>query len=420
MFDTCTKKIFYLVLIHLLFSCARMPVNERQDAMRKTSMDIEFNDDLGFENLKKAIKSNIEYIKQSGRMPSELSFGKTKLSKKQYIRSLELLIENSSSMQNFTSNIKNNFDLYEVYGNEDWAEIKATAYYSPVLTGSYKKTKELSQALYLSPQDMVYIDVDAYIEDFPKWKIVKEQVLEQKSGRALIKGRITKDNNGSKKIVPYYSREKIDGKKSPYSSKEVIVYVDPIKAFFLHIQGSGIIKLKNGKQFTVAYANQNGYPYIAIGSLLLDKIPKEKMSMQAIEKHLKTLSKKEMQDLLNQNPSYIFFKKVDSKPLTYLGNEVIDGRTVATDNGLFPKGTLAYLEFEKPIFENKKSQEPIEWKKTSRFVLDQDTGGAIRGTGRLDLYVGSGDEAGQFAGVMKNPAKLYYVVPKADYLNKIN
>ena len=103
-----------------------------------------------------------------------------------------------------------------------------------------------------------------------------------------------------------------------------------------------------------------------------------------------------------------------------MGTEVVDGRTVATDNGLFPKGSLAFLEFEKPIFENSKSTEPIEWKKSARFVLDQDTGGAIRGPGRLDLYAGGGSEAAQFAGVMKNPARLFYLVPKPDFLKKLN
>ena len=78
-----------------------------------------------------------------------------------------------------------------------------------------------------------------------------------------------------------------------------------------------------------------------------------------------------------------------------------------------------YLEFEKPVFENSKSDEPKEWVKSARFVLDQDTGGAIRGPGRLDLYAGNGSDAEQFAGVMKNPAKLFYLVPKSEFLNSL-
>ncbi len=81
---------------------------------------------------------------------------------------------------------------------------------------------------------------------------------------------------------------------------------------------------------------------------------------------------------------------------------------------------MAFIEFEKPVFDSSKSTEPSSWKKSARFILDQDTGGAIKGTGRLDLYAGSGDEAEQFAGVMKNPAKLYYLVPKNEFLEKSN
>ncbi|MGZ3691525.1 MAG: MltA domain-containing protein [Pseudobdellovibrio sp.] len=397
-----------------------MQVTERTEAMRKSSTDVELFDDLSFESLKEGLVANINFVKSSSRMPSEILFGKTKINKKKYISSLEFLVQNSNNSQEFFDNVKNNFDYYEVYGNEDWSQIKMTSYYSPLIKGSLKKTKQFSQPLYYTPKDIVYIDIDLYIEDFPKWKIVKDQVIENKAAKTLVKGRVVTDKNGISKVVPYYKREEIDGNTPVIDKKEIIVYVDPVKAFFLQIQGSGIIELPDKSRFTIGYANQNGHPYMAIGSGLTDKIPKEKMSMQTIETYLRSLPKKDMQKILNLNPSYVFFQKMESKPLSYLGTEVVDGRTVATDANLFPKGTLAFIQFEKPVFESSKSTEPKAWQKTARFILDQDTGGAIRGTGRLDLYAGSGDIAEQFAGIIKNPARLYYLVPKPEFLEKLN
>lgn len=413
------SNILVLALLLFVFSCARAPLKDRSDAMRKTSNGPQLSDDLDFASLQRGIAANIDFIQSSARAGNEIVFGKIKIPKKNYIAALKYLLENSTDMTSFQNLVSQKFDFYEVYGSDDWAKIKVTSYYTPLLKGSLKKTKMFSQPLYLTPNDMVFIDVDSYVEAFPRWKIFKEQVLEQKSSNALVRGRLQTDKSNKSRIVPYYKRDEIDSDKSVFEQNLVIVYVDPIESFFLQIQGSGLVELSDGTQFTVGYANQNGHPYVAIGSLLLDKIPKEKMSMQSIVSYLRSLPKKEAQKIMNQNPSYVFFQKTESRPLSYLGTEVVDGRTVATDAGLFPKGTLAYLEFEKPVFENSKSDEPKEWVKSARFVLDQDTGGAIRGPGRLDLYAGKGSEAEQFAGVMKNPAKLFYLVPKSEFLNSL-
>ena len=102
-----------------------------------------------------------------------------------------------------------------------------------------------------------------------------------------------------------------------------------------------------------------------------------------------------------------------------MGTEVIDGRTIATDQNFFPKGALAYMEFQKPVFADGASTAPVRWEPTSRFILDQDTGGAIRSPYRVDLYWGSGKEAARHAGVMKNWGRLYYLVPKDEFLQKL-
>jgi membrane-bound lytic murein transglycosylase A len=103
-----------------------------------------------------------------------------------------------------------------------------------------------------------------------------------------------------------------------------------------------------------------------------------------------------------------------------LGNEVFAGRTIATDVRYFPKGALAFLQFRRPVFSAAVGDEVSNWQEVSRFVFDQDTGGAIRGGGRADLFWGSGAEAKRFAGVIKDDrARLYYLVPSnIDYLTQ--
>ena len=413
------KVLMLCLLVLIVYGCARAPLKDRNDAMRKTKSIPELADDLDFESLKAGLQKNIDFIKTSNRINSEIVFGPTRIKKDKYISAIQYLLDQSKDQQTFNRLVKEKFDFYEVYGSEEWGQIKATSYYSPLIKGNIKKSKKYSQPLYSTPQDMVLLDVDAYVADFPKWKIFKEQVLEQRNSKSVVRGRLITEKDSLARMVPYYKREDIDEKNVIKDKDSVIVWVDPIDSFFLQIQGSGVIELPDGHRFTVGYENQNGHSYVAIGSYLLDKIPREKMSMQAIEEHLRSLSKKEAQKIMNLNPSYVFFQKIDSLPLTFLGAEVVDGRTVATDSSLFPKGTLAFLQFEKPVFENSNSVEPKVWVPASRFVIDQDTGGAIRGPARLDLYAGSGEHAAQFAGVMKNPARLYYLVPKDEFLKSL-
>ena len=253
-------RIYILLIFILFFGCARLPVTDRTEAMRPTSKSIDIQDDLEYSNLIEGLKLNISFIKDSSRVPQEITFGKVKIPKRTYISALQDLMDKSPDFAAFSRNVKENFDFFEVYGNDEWGKIKITSYYSPLLKGSFKKTKSLNRPLYLNPKDMVYIDVDAYAESFPKWKTFKEQVLEQKSSKALIRGRVLDDKDGKQKIVPYFTREDIDDKGVIKDKKLILVYVDPIKAFFLQIQGSGIIKLPDGKRFTISYAGQNGHP----------------------------------------------------------------------------------------------------------------------------------------------------------------
>src|SRR5690606_6704572 len=173
------------------------------------------------------------------------------------------------------------------------------------------------------------------------------------------------------------------------------------------------------KQLRVGYVGQNGHSYEPIGRYLWDVIPKEQMSLQKIERHLRSLTSEQRQELFNKNPSYVFFRELDQEAVTFMGSPVVPGRTIATDHGFFPKGSLALLQFERPHFNSPEDEEPASWQPVTRVVFDQDTGGAIRGPHRVDLFWGAGPEAKQASGVMKQKGRLVYFVPRKELLARL-
>src|SRR5689334_20653698 len=120
------KKCVFLSLLLFVAGCARLQIKDRSQAMRKSSSPPSLSDDLGFESLSRGLKADLEFIKTSSRVPAEMTFGPSKISKKKYVAALELLLEKSLDLTSFQQNIEQNFDFYEVYGLEDWSRVKAT------------------------------------------------------------------------------------------------------------------------------------------------------------------------------------------------------------------------------------------------------------------------------------------------------
>jgi membrane-bound lytic murein transglycosylase A len=186
---------------------------------------------------------------------------------------------------------------------------------------------------------------------------------------------------------------------------------DPVDLFFLHVQGSGIIHFPDGTQLSVGYTAQNGLPYRSIGRFLIDngKLSREEMSMQRLRRYL-TEHPDERDEILAYNESYVFFQVLRDGPLGSLGVPVTAGRTVATDWRLFPKGALALIQTQIPIIDE--AGRLKSWRPVTRFVLNQDTGGAIRGPQRGDLYFGTGDQAGGLAGYMNSSGRMFFLRAK--------
>ena len=412
-----------LLIFPLLFtSCERKPANTPGEAMRKSSIPSGLSDDLPLGELAKGIEDNINQLHKSETV--SLTFGPKEVSKEDYILSLYFIIELINSgvqKKELYKIISENFDFYEVYGDKDWGDVFITSYFEPVLEGSKRKTSKHTQPLYATPDDLVNFHLKKYAEQFERLSPIRDEIVDPKSNLSILSGRITSPyaEGTSKNIVPYYTREEIDGGGVLSGKKLELAWVDPIDAFFLQVQGSGAVRFSDGREIRLGYAAKNGHPYVGIGKLLYDQIPKEEMTMHRLDNHLRSLPEDEMREILFKNPSYVFFRKLEGRPLTHSGTEVVNGRTIATDKSYYPKGTLAYMEFTKPAFSDEFSREPNTWEKTSRFVLDQDTGGAIKGPHRVDLFWGKGEQAGQHAGVLKNWGKLYYLVPKDELTEKL-
>ncbi len=389
------KKINYLIfsLFILIISCARHPLLKIEDSMRPISNIPALVDDYSDESFIHALKNHIEGFKKTTLVKDPLTFGTKKISKADYLASLEKILQNQNDWKTY---ITNNFDFYEVYGRDDYAEVMVTGYYEPIVGGSHFETALYSQAIYSTPTDLVTVDLKKFYLKFEN-----NQSLPQIVGQLV-------ENT----LRPYFTRKEIDTDKKLANKMLELYWVKPIDAFFIQIQGSGVIELENGEKVRVGYDAQNGHPYQAIGKSLTHIIPMSEMSMQRIRLHLETLSKEEQQKIFNFNPSYVFFKKLEGLALTYTGMEVSEGRTIATDKEFFPKGAMAFLDVEEPVFESLDEITPKAWIKKPRLVFDQDTGGAIKGGGRVDLYIGSGESAHQIAGVMRHPGKLFYLVPK--------
>jgi len=351
-------------------------------------------DDLDAESLVLAVSRSLEYY---DRLPPgrQYRIGDTLYSVRELKESLLLFLNiclNTASDEERDAGIRENFDIYRPAGNGEGGQVVFTGYYEPVLRGSPTKTERFRYPIYRVPDDAVVV----YLGKFSsKYK-----------GERLV-GRVEKGE-----LVPYPTREEIDGKGYLEGKGLEIVWVDdPVELFFLHIQGSGRIVLPDGKEMRVNYAQSNGRAFRGASSCLLEKgrINSSQTSHQNVKKYLQE-HPEELDDILYRNDSYVFFRTVDVGPVGALEVPLTGGRTVAADPAVFPKGGLVFINARKPVLDeagNARSWEPF-----SRFVLFQDTGGMIKGPGRIDLFCGSGDGAERIAGSIKEKGSLYFLVKK--------
>jgi membrane-bound lytic murein transglycosylase A len=295
----------------------------------------------------------------------------------------------------FFQYVSQNYRFYQSAARE---EVLFTGYFEADLRGSLSPSPVYRCPLYRKPEDLYRVDLSSF-SFFQKYKGLPR----------TLRGRLSADD---RTIVPYYTREEIDYRQKLASKGLEIVWIDdPIDVFFLHIQGSGIVTLDNGETLRVNYDESNGHPYFAIGRWLVQQgiLTLENVSMQSIRQYLQQHPDK-LEEIFITNPSYVFFRVVDEGPMGAIGVPVTAFRSIATDRYLFPKGALCYVETQLPVFADR--DKITGWRAYSGFVLNQDTGGAICGPGRVDLFMGYGKKSKLMAGHMKKSGTFYFLIKK--------
>ena len=338
-----------------------------------------FTDDLDRESLRQALRRSLEYARRL--QPDQtLACGERQISATTLVQTLEAfqqVIATTSTPAALQQAIRERFHVLQSPGRNEHGEVLFTGYYEIELEGSLVPSARFPYPLYKRPPDLTDVGI--------------------------------KNNQEGM----YYTRRDIDGEgKLRGRGLELLWLRNPVDGFFLHVQGSGQIRLPDGQVQRVHYAASNGHPYSSIGRVLLQegRLPREAMSLQGLRRYFRD-HPEETTRVLFHNPRYIFFRPVAQGPQGNLGLLLVPGRSIAADQHLFPAGGLAFVQIQQPVLNAQ--GEITAWQPTSRFVFNHDTGNAITGPGRIDLFWGSGPQAEMAAGHMQHTGKLFFLLKRA-------
>ena len=288
---------------------------------------------------------------------------------------------------------ESNFDVRPVYAEGGVSQGLITGYYEPLLEGSWERSEEFRYPLYGVPKDLLIVDLGGI---YPELKNMR------------LRGKL--DGN---KVVPYYDRAQLDDDQDLLQGTEILWVNSLVDVFFLHVQGSGRVQLMDGSTTAVGYAGQNGHPYQSIGKVLTEmgELEIEEVTLFTIKDWLKS-NPTRLNEILSKNPSYIFFELRDAQadgPIGSLNVALTPRRSIAVDRNVIPLGAPVWLQTTLP----NEQQSPL-----NKLMLAQDTGGAIKGHVRADVFWGRGDEAEKMAGLMKQQGKLFVLLPKGYSIEK--
>ncbi len=260
----------------------------------------------------------------------------------------------------------------------------ATGYFEPCLKGSLHQSDAYPYPVYGVPDDLMHIE------------LIKSYALNRP-----LRGRMD-----GHRVVPYPSREQINTKGLDAAP---LCYVnDRIERFFLQVQGSGQVDLDNNTTLYLGYGDQNGHPYYSIGKAMVDKgyLSREEVSLQSIRTYLQQHPEK-LDEVLNANPSFVFFRERLGGVTGSLGFPLVAERSIAVDRQNIPLGLPVFIS----------TYDPLDSQPFDHLMFAHDTGGAIKGESRIDIFFGAGEVARQKAGQMQAPLKLWLLIPN-DYLSK--
>ena len=260
-----------------------------------------------------------------------------------------------------------------------------TGYYEPLLHGARQRGGRFTVPIYRRPPELVTVDLGRF----------RNELARQRIAGVVRDGR----------LEPYAARARIDAGALAGRGLELVWVDDAADAFFLHIQGSGRVRLAGGGEMRLGYAGANGHRYTAIGRILIARgeIAADDVSMQSIRRWL-TAHPDRARALMAENASFIFFREIAGDgPIGSQGAALTAGRSLAVDRAFVPMGLPAWLDAGDPLDQDARLR---------RLMVAQDTGGAIKGVKRGDVFWGHGPEAAARAGVMKSRGTYYLLVPR--------
>jgi len=323
-----------------------------------------------------SIDNSLRYLKSPAAAKAYRRYSGSGITRDRMIRSLvrfRELVVSSPTPAALQAAIRREFALYQSTGKDGKGDVLFTAYYEPIYTASRVPTAEYRYPIYRLPPN------------FAKWR-------KPHPTRAQLEG-----------------KDGLLGKKSRLRGLEIVWLRDRLEAFLAQIQGSARLQLTDGSMTTVGYAGKTDYPYTSIGKELAKdgKLPLSGLTLPVMIQYFNQ-HPVELNSYLPRNHGFVFFRETKGAPATgSLGVPVTAERSIATDKSLMPPGGLALIHTELP-FVNPIGE--IEYRAVSRYVLDQDTGSAIKGPGRVDYFMGTGKLAGDRAGVTGNRGQLYYLL----------
>lgn len=328
--------------------------------------------------LRQAIDHSLYYLSTPKAARSYSKYANTKFSLEHTRRSLlrfkELLLT-TDSPKALERAVKEEFIFYQSVGKDKRGKVEFTGYFEPTYTASRVRTAEYRYPLYRQPAN------------FKQWS------------------------------RPHPTRAQLEGKdglaagKSILRGQELVWLSDRLEAFLVQVQGSARLKMTDGTTMTVGYNGTTNYPYVSIGGELVKDgvFDKDELSLPKLLDYFANNPKK-LDRYIPRNNRFIFFRETDGKPATgNLGVPVTGDRSIATDKTLMPPGALALIVAPIPDLE---PTGEIDTRVVSRYVLDQDTGSAIKGAGRVDIFLGSGKVAGERAGRVNGTGNLFYLLLK--------
>jgi membrane-bound lytic murein transglycosylase A len=283
------------------------------------------------------------------------------------------LLASGASMEQINAAIVQDFDVYESVGYDGEGMVYFTGYYCPIFDGRRQQTGEFRYPLFRLPHDL------------------RKDALGRTQGQ-------------------YRTRREIE-QSGALAGQEIAWLKDPFEAYVVTVQGSAKLRQEDGSLFELGYAGNNGYAYESVGRMLVEdgKLDKNELSLQSMIAYFRA-HPEDVQNYCWKNDRYVFFQELPGGPFGSIGVPVAPFRSIATDKEVFPRACLAFADTQVPRLHDGQ----ITFGEFASFVLDQDTGGAIRAAGRCDIFMGIGEQAEALAGRTGSEGRLYYVFIKKE------